>query len=266
MGFRLDMSLHKMGITSSRQKAKELIKQGHASINGKICYKPSYIVDEGDRVEIIGETLKYVGRGGLKLEKIIDICGIDLNNKICMDIGASTGGFTDCMLQKGAALVYAVDVGSGQLSEKLKHDERVVNMEKTDIRKVDQSTVHRRPQFISIDVSFISLKLVLESAFGLLGEEGTIAALIKPQFEVGRENIGKNGIVKSKNSHISVITEICSFISENGFGITGLCYSPITGSKGNIEYLICMKRGEDNITADIKGMVNEAFSNFKKDI
>ena len=181
-----------------------------------------------------------MGRGGLKLEKIIDICRVDLNNKICMDIGASTGGFTDCMLQRGALLVYSVDVGFGQLSEKLRCDERVVNMEKTDIRKVDESDVRPRPQFISVDVSFISLKHVLPCAFRLLDEGGTVAALIKPQFEAGRENIGKNGIVKSRNIHIDVINEIIALISENGFGVIGLCYSPITGSKGNIEYLLSL--------------------------
>ena len=260
---RLDISLQKMGLTYSRQKAKELIKQGHISVNGSICFKPSYLIKDGDDIKIIGETLKYVGRGGLKLEKIIDICRVDLNNKICMDIGASTGGFTDCMLQRGALLVYSVDVGFGQLSEKLRCDERVVNMEKTDIRKVDESDVRPRPQFISVDVSFISLKHVLSCAFRLLDEGGTVAALIKPQFEAGRENIGKNGIVKSRNIHIDVINEIIALISENGFGVIGLCYSPITGANGNIEYLICMKKGEDNKKIyDVKKIVSEAFLNF----
>lgn len=180
-----------------------------------------------------------------------------------MDIGASTGGFTDCMLQNGAETVYAVDVGSGQLAKKLCSDSRVVNMEKTDIRNIKASDLKRLPDFISVDVSFISLKLILNCVFSLLTENGTAAVLIKPQFEAGRENIGKNGIVKSKNAHIDVITDIISFAEHVGFLMAGICHSPVTGSKGNIEYLICLKKNGESLTTDVKKLVDNAFETLK---
>ncbi len=260
---RLDIVLPEMGLAASRQKAKELILEGHAEVNGKICLKPSYIVNDDDVIKITGETLKYVGRGGLKLEKIISLCNIDINGKVCMDIGASTGGFTDCMLQNGAQTVYAIDVGSGQLAQKLCIDQRVVNMEKTDIRTVKPSDLPFLPEFISVDVSFISLKLILSHVYELLAENGTAAVLIKPQFEAGRENVGKNGIVKSRNVHVSVVADILSFAAETGFALTGICHSPITGSKGNIEYLMCLKKGGESQTADVKKLVDDAFKNLK---
>lgn len=260
---RLDIVLPEMGLAVSRQKAKELILEGHAEVNGKICLKPSYIVSDDDIIKITGETLKYVGRGGIKLEKIISLCNIDINGKVCMDIGASTGGFTDCMLQNGAKTVYAVDVGSGQLAQKLCGNNRVVNMEKTDIRNVKPSDLPVLPALISTDVSFISLKLILGNVYELLAENGMAAVLIKPQFEAGRENIGKNGIVKSRNVHISVVADILSFAAEIGFALIGICHSPITGSKGNIEYLMCLKKGGEGRTADVKKLVDEAFKTLK---
>ncbi len=260
---RLDIVLHQMNLASSRQKAKELILQGHTEINGKVCLKPSYMVKENDDIKIIGETLKYVGRGGLKLEKIIEICGLDISGKTCMDIGASTGGFTDCMLQNGAEMVYAVDVGSGQLAPKLCDDKRVINMEKTDIRTVKPSDISKLPEFISVDVSFISLKLILDCVYGLLSEDGTAAVLIKPQFEAGRENVGKNGIVKSKKAHINVVSGIIDFVLKIGFSVTGICYSPITGSKGNIEYLMCLNKGSDSLIVDVKQLIDDAFEILK---
>lgn len=260
MSVRLDVFLYEKGFAPSRQKAKELVLEGHALVNGKLLTKPSYPVDDSDSVEISGETLKYVGRGGLKLEKIVKLCGIDLNGKICMDIGASTGGFTDCMLQNGAKMIYAVDVGSGQLAQKLCGDERVVNMEKTDIRNVKASDLSKLPEFISVDVSFISLKLILSRVFELLDENGIAAVLIKPQFEAGRNKIGKNGIVKSKNVHVSVVADIISFSERTGFKIIGICHSPITGSKGNIEYLICLGKHGEGVNADVKKIVDEAFA------
>lgn len=257
---RLDIMLSEMGLAVSRQKAKEMIVGGHISVNGKICPKPSFSVSSDDDIKIIGETLKYVGRGGLKLERIISICGIELSGMTCMDIGASTGGFTDCMLQNGAGSVYAVDVGSGQLAEKLRNDKRVVNMEKTDIRNVDAASLKRLPDFISVDVSFISLKLILKCVWELLSENGTAAVLIKPQFEAGRENIGKNGIVKSKKIHLNVLTNIISFTEKTGFAIIGICHSPITGSKGNIEYLMCLKKHGVQSNYNLKQLVDDAFN------
>ncbi len=260
---RLDLVLAEMGLASSRQKAKELILEGHAEVNGKICTKPSYKVTESDSVNISGETLKYVGRGGLKLEKIIELCSPEIEGKVCMDIGASTGGFTDCMLQNGAKLVYAVDVGSGQLAQKLCEDSRVVNMEKTDIRKLERQSLALLPDFISVDVSFISLKYILEYVYDFLAENGTAAVLVKPQFEVGRENVGKNGIVKSRKAHVNALMGIISFAEETGFSVSAICHSPITGSKGNIEYLMCLRKNGDSVLYDVKKLVDDAFDTLK---
>lgn len=260
---RLDVVLFETGLASSRQKAKEIVLEGHAAVNGKVCLKPSFAIKEGDKVSIVGETLKYVGRGGLKLEKIIELYNPEIKGRVCMDIGASTGGFTDCMLQNGAEMVYAVDVGSGQLAQKLCEDSRVINMEKTDIRNVETSDLQHLPEFISVDVSFISLKLILDSVYRLLSDNGTAALLIKPQFEAGKENVGKNGIVKSRKVHINVLADVTSFAKEAGFSITAVCYSPITGSKGNIEYLMCLKKSGESIVADLKKIVDDAFNTLK---
>ncbi len=260
---RLDLILSELGFASSRQKAKELILEGHAVVNDKVCMKPSYVVKDSDKIEITGETLKYVGRGGLKLEKIIELCNPELNGKVCMDIGASTGGFTDCMLQNGAKMVYAVDVGSDQLAKKLCDDSRVVNMEKTDIRNVEPDTLKYVPEFISVDVSFISLKLILDCVYKLLSDNGTATVLIKPQFEAGKENVGKNGIVKSRKVHFNVLADITSFALNIGFNITAVCHSPITGAKGNIEYLMCLNKNGENNPVDLKNIVDEAFNTLK---
>lgn len=260
---RLDAVLPQLGLVPSRKAAKELILQGFAMINGKVCTKPSFAVKDGDDIKVTGGVPKYVGRGGRKLEKIIELCGLKLENCVCMDIGASTGGFTDCMLQNGAQKVYAVDVGSGQLDVSLCCDSRVVNMENTDIRSVRPSDFPVLPGFISADVSFISLRLILERMYELLEPEGFAAVLIKPQFEAGRENIGKNGIVKSVAAHIDVIADIIEFSKKTGFAIKGICYSPITGTKGNIEYLMCLKKGGDSISIDVKKLVDIAFEALK---
>lgn len=260
---RLDVTLLKLGLAESRQKAKELIIGGHAEVNGSICIKPSYEAGEDDDIRIVGNTLRYVGRGGLKLEKAIKEFSISVSDKVCMDIGASTGGFTDCMLQNGADMVYALDVGSGQLAEKLRLNSRVVNMEKTDIR--DVKALDKPPEFISADVSFISLRLILDCIYQLLAKNGTAVALIKPQFEAGRENVGKNGIVKSEKVHIRVIEEMLAAVQRSGFTFAGLCHSPIRGAKGNIEYLIYLKKDGSNRTSDIdiKAVVDKAFEEFK---
>ena len=260
---RLDISLQKMGLTSSRQKAKELIKQGHISVNGSICFKPSYLIKDGDDIKIIGETLKYVGRGGLKLEKIIDICRVDLNNKICMDIGASTGGFTDCMLQNGASKVYAIDVGYGQFAWKLRNDERVVCLEKTNVRYVTHEQVPDEGDFASIDVSFISLTKVLPAVLGVLGEKGQLVCLIKPQFEAGREKVGKKGVVRDSSVHREVIEMIVEYVRTQSLGILGLDFSPIKGPEGNIEYLIYLDKSrsgmhEDEVQARVDTVVAQS--------
>lgn len=237
---RLDVYLSDNNIVKSRSLAATLIKQGSVEVNGRICTKPSFTVGDGDNVKIIGELPKYVGRGGLKLEKALAHYRLHLDGTVCIDIGASTGGFTDCMLQNGAAKVYSVDVGKDQLDEKLRNDSRVISMEKTDIR----NCVGTLPQvdFISIDVSFISLKLVLPSAFALLKDGGECVALIKPQFEAGKAHLSKNGIVRDTKVHKKVCDNIAEFASAVGFERSEIIPSPITGGDGNTEYLIYLKR------------------------
>ncbi len=237
---RLDVYLSDNNIVKSRSLAATLIKQGSVEVNGRICTKPSFTVGDGDNVKIIGELPKYVGRGGLKLEKALAHYRLHLDGAVCIDIGASTGGFTDCMLQNGAAKVYSVDVGTDQLDEKLRNDSRVISMEKTDIR----NCVGTLPQvdFISIDVSFISLKLVLPSAFALLKDGGECVALIKPQFEAGKAHLSKNGIVRDTKVHKKVCDDIAEFASAVGFERSEIIPSPITGGDGNTEYLIYLKR------------------------
>ena len=237
---RLDVYLSDNNIVKSRSLAATLIKQGSVEVNGRICTKPSFTVGDGDNVKIIGELPKYVGRGGLKLEKALAQYRLHLDGTVCIDIGASTGGFTDCMLQNGAAKVYSVDVGTDQLDEKLRNDSRVISMEKTDIR----NCVGTLPQvdFISIDVSFISLKLVLPSAFALLKDGGECVALIKPQFEAGKAHLSKNGIVRDTKVHKKVCDNIAEFASAVGFERSEIIPSPITGGDGNTEYLIYLKR------------------------
>ncbi len=237
---RLDVYLSDNNIVKSRSLAATLIKQGSVEVNGRIYTKPSFTVGDGDNVKIIGELPKYVGRGGLKLEKALAHYRLHLDGTVCIDIGASTGGFTDCMLQNGAAKVYSVDVGTDQLDEKLRNDSRVISMEKTDIR----NCVGTLPQvdFISIDVSFISLKLVLPSAFALLKDGGECVALIKPQFEAGKAHLSKNGIVRDTKVHKKVCDNIAEFASAVGFERSEIIPSPITGGDGNTEYLIYLKR------------------------
>lgn len=239
---RLDAELVTRKIAGSRERAKGLIKSGAVLVNGKIISKPSADINETDEIISLAEEFKYVGRGGLKLEKAIDEFGIDLKNKICIDIGASTGGFTDCMLQNGAARVYAVDVGHDQLAEKLRNDARVCNAEGTDIRNITVDFTGGQVDFISIDVSFISLKLILPKASELLKECGEASVLIKPQFEAGKKGIGKNGIVKDRKVHENVLKDITEFAVSLGFMPNALICSPIKGGSGNTEYLIHLKK------------------------
>lgn len=262
---RLDAYLVENGIVKSRERAKEHIKKGEVSVNGKPAEKPSYDVSANDKVELTGEVLKYVGRGGLKLEKAVEYFGLELDGKVCMDIGASTGGFTDCMLKNGAALVYAVDVGHDQLDESLKKDDRVVNMERTNINDVDISLLEPLPSFISADVSFVSLKNVIPKISELFGEASEGVLLIKPQFEAGRSAIGKNGIVKDRKVHTAVLKDITAFLAENKLYVRDMTYSPVSGGDGNIEYLAYIVRSCEKLCSrDHRDLADEAFSVLNK--
>lgn len=239
---RLDVYLVENGMVSGRDLAKSLIMEGKVYVNNQKADKAGDQVGEKDKVELRGETLKYVSRGGLKLEKAMSEFSISLQGLVAMDIGASTGGFTDCMLQNGAIKVYSVDVGYGQLAWKLRTDERVVNMERTNIRYVTKETIGEELDFASIDVSFISLKLVLPVACELLKDGGELVALIKPQFEAGREKVGKKGVVRDPEVHREVIEAVTEFAQNNGLNVLGLEFSPIRGPEGNIEYLMYARK------------------------
>ena len=240
MAIRIDVALTERGLCQSRSRAKLLLKNGKVLVNHKICTKPSMLVTEQD--EIILEDLIYVGRGGLKLEHALQVFGINLEQKICIDVGASTGGFTDCMLQNHAKLVYAIDVGHNQLAEKLKNHKQVINLENTDIRNLNKSNFAELPEFCSIDVSFISLKYILPSVYKLLADKADCIALVKPQFEAGKKNLNKQGIVKSEKVRQQVLHEILDFAKQTGFIIKNSCQSPIQGGSGNIEYLLWLKK------------------------
>lgn len=265
---RLDVYLTEHNMTQSRERAKALIMAGQVYVKNQKCDKAGMMINEKETdVEIRGEHLKYVSRGGLKLEKAMNIFPLSLNGKVTMDIGASTGGFTDCMLQNGARKVYAVDVGYGQFAWKLRSDARVVNMERTNIRYVTPEDIEDKIDFASIDVSFISLRLVLPAAYNLLTDDGEIVALIKPQFEAGKEQVGKKGVVRDKNVHYKVIRTVLDFASENGFSVKGLSFSPIKGPEGNIEYLAYLKKDTDtlNLTDDeIRSVVESSHNNLDK--
>ncbi|MBQ1489433.1 MAG: TlyA family RNA methyltransferase [Eubacterium sp.] len=235
---RLDVLLVQQGYFASRERAKIAIMEGIVFVDGQRSDKAGTKINTECQIEVRGSTCPYVSRGGYKLEKSIETFAIDLNGKICMDIGASTGGFTDCMLQNGASKVYSIDVGYGQLDWKLRTDDRVVNIEKCNVRYLDPELIQDPIDFISIDVSFISLKLVLPVAARHLKEEGSMVCLVKPQFEAGREQVGKNGIVRDKAVHEEVIRNAASYAEENGLVPYGLTWSPVTGAKGNIEYLL----------------------------
>lgn len=239
---RLDVLLVKKGLASSREKAKAIIMSGIVFVDGQREDKAGSTFDEKQQIIIKGKTLKYVSRGGLKLEKAMNNFGISLEGKVCMDVGASTGGFTDCMLQNGAIKVYSVDVGHGQLDWKLRNDERVVCMERTNMRYMTEDDIEEKASFVSIDVSFISLTKILPAVSRILETEGQVVALIKPQFEAGREKVGKKGVVRDPKVHEEVIEKICDFASSNGFLLLHLDYSPIKGPEGNIEYLLHMQK------------------------
>ena len=256
---RLDILLVKRGLAESREKAKAVIMSGIVYVDGQKEDKAGQTFADTANIEVRGNTLKYVSRGGLKLEKAMECFDVSVKDKVCMDIGASSGGFTDCMLQNGAKKVYAVDVGHGQLAWKLRNDTRVVVMEKTNIRYVKPEDIGESIDFASIDVSFISLSKVLPAAYNLLGECGEIVALIKPQFEAGREKVGKKGVVREKSTHIEVIQNCFAYAKENGFFVRELEFSPVKGPEGNIEYLYhLVKSGDIDSDIDIEAVVNTA--------
>ena len=239
---RLDVLLVQKGLAPSREKAKTMIMEGNVFVDHQREDKAGTFFDPSVNIEIHGNTLRYVSRGGLKLEKAMAQFGIVLDDKVCMDIGASTGGFTDCMLQNGASKVYAVDVGYGQFAWKLRQDPRVVCMEKTNIRYVTPEDIADALDFASVDVSFISLTKVLEPAKELLKDGAEMVCLIKPQFEAGKEKVGKKGVVRDPAVHIEVIERVILFAQLIGFGVLHLDYSPIKGPEGNIEYLVHIKK------------------------
>ena len=242
---RLDVLLTEQGLQESRQKAQATIMSGLVFVNGQRVDKPGTAVPNTAQIEVRGHALPYVSRGGLKLEKAMKTFPLTLTGKVCADIGASTGGFTDCMLQNGAKKVYSIDVGYGQLAWKLRNDERVVNLERTNMRKVTREQVPDEIDFFSVDVSFISLKLILPVARQLMAENAQAVCLIKPQFEAGREKVGKKGVVRDPAVHIEVVQNIFNFCLENGFDVLNLDYSPIKGPEGNIEYLIHLRKSDD---------------------
>ena len=241
---RLDTAVFELGFAESREKAKTLIMAGVVYVNNHKADKPGDTVPDGAEIEVRSNPLKYVSRGGLKLEKAMKSFGIDLNDAVCADIGASTGGFSDCMLQNGAKHIYAIDVGYGQLAWKLRTDERVTNLERTNFRYVTNEQIPEPLDFASIDVSFISLKIILPVLHNLLKENGKAVCLIKPQFEAGKENVGKKGVVRDKNVHLQVVKTITEFMLDNGYSVIGLDYSPIKGPEGNIEYLALIEKND----------------------
>ena len=242
---RLDMLMMERALAPSREKAKAFIMAGDVYVDGQKEDKAGTMFPETVKIEVRGNTLPYVSRGGLKLEKAMKNFDVTLDSKVCMDVGASTGGFTDCMLQNGAVKVYSIDVGYGQLDWKLRNDPRVVCMEKTNIRYVVPEDLGEPADFSSIDVSFISLTKVLLPVRNLLTDEGEIVCLIKPQFEAGREKVGKKGVVTDKAVHMEVVEKITQFAMQTGFHLLGLDFSPIKGPEGNIEYLLYMEKEND---------------------
>ena len=261
---RLDILLVDKGIFTSRERAKANIMAGLVFVDGQRVDKAGEKVNIDADIVFKGEELKYVSRGGLKLEKAMNEFNISLKDKVCMDIGASTGGFTDCMLQNDASKVFSVDVGYGQFAWKLRTDERVVCMERTNIRYVTPEDIGEKLDFASIDVSFISLRTIMPAVKNLLKETGEVVALIKPQFEAGRDKVGKKGVVRDKEVHHEVILKIVNYLIENEFNILGLSYSPIKGPEGNREYLVYFtkdKEKESNFELSIiDNIVNESHS------
>ena len=250
---RLDVLLVRNNFFSSRERAKAAVMEGHIYVDGRISDKPGTLTDTKAEIIVKKDTCPFVSRGGFKLLKAINSFGISLEGRTCMDIGASTGGFTDCMLQHGAAKVYAVDVGYGQLAYSLRNDQRVVNIERCNFRYFDTDSIGQSIDFMSIDVSFISLKLIFPVAVRMLKDAAAMTALIKPQFEAGRSQVGKNGVVRDVSIREQVISDVIGFAADSGLTARGLDFSPITGAKGNVEFLLYLNKGDNigyNIDAD----------------
>lgn len=272
---RLDVLLVKRNLAESREKAKAYIMAGNVFVDGVREDKAGSSFEETVQIEVKGLSMKYVSRGGFKLEKAVEQFGVNLEGKTCMDVGSSTGGFTDCMLQNGAVKVFAIDVGTNQLAWKLRTDERVVSMEKTNIRYVTPEDIGQLVEFVSIDVAFISLTKVLAPVYDLMAKNAEIVCLIKPQFEAGREKVGKKGVVRDKKVHEEVIAAVTSFAVATGFELLRLDYSPIKGPEGNIEYLLYAKKNERDaesarndslqaILADVTAIVDAAHGDLDK--
>lgn len=264
---RLDVAVFERGFAETREKAKAMIMAGSVYLNGQKALKGGVNVKETDVIEVRGAVNPFVSRGGLKLNKAVSSFGLTLKDCVCMDIGASTGGFTDCMLTNGAKKVYAIDVGYGQLAWKLRCDERVVNLERTNFRYVTREQVPDEVDFASVDVSFISLKLILPVMYTLLKDGGRSVCLIKPQFEAGKENIGKKGVVRDKSVHEDVVRSITAFASENGFKVIDVDFSPIKGPEGNIEYLMYIEKsekGEMLWSGSVEELVERSHENLDK--
>ena len=265
---RVDVLAYKQGLFETREQAKRGVMAGLvvAIANGQRFDKPGEKIDESMELKLKGEKLKYVSRGGLKLEKALQVFDISVEEQVTLDIGASTGGFTDVMLQNGAQQVYAVDVGTNQLAWKLRQDERVVSMEQFNFRYAEATDFEKIPSFASIDVSFISLRLILPALHKILAKNGEVVALIKPQFEAGREQIGKNGIVKDKKVHQAVLEKVTDFMVEAGFSVKGLDFSPIQGGHGNVEFLAYLEKRlppENLVKPMITTVVETAHKEFK---
>ena len=262
---RLDLLLVERGLEESRQRAQAVIMSGVVYVDGRKADKPGTAVSAAAAVEVRGDRLPYVSRGGLKLEKAMKTFPIRLEGAVCADVGASTGGFTDCMLQNGAARVYAVDVGRGQLAWKLRNDPRVVCLERTNARYLSREQVPEELSFASVDVSFISLKLILPPLAALLGEGGQAVSLVKPQFEAGREKVGKKGVVRDPAVHLEVLERYLDHAKEAGLTVLGLTWSPIRGPEGNIEYLGFLQKGGGNVPElDLKALVEESHRRLKE--
>ena len=265
---RLDVLLVKRNLAESREKAKAIIMSGNVFVEDQREDKAGTTFPEDVKIEVRGHIIPYVSRGGLKLEKAIKNFDVSVEGKVCTDVGSSTGGFTDCMLQNGAVKVFAIDVGRGQLDWKLRQDPRVVCMEKTNIRYVSPEDIGEPVDFSSIDVSFISLTKVLEPIRDYLTEDGEIVALIKPQFEAGREKVGKKGVVREKSTHHEVIEKVTSYAASIGFGILEIEFSPIKGPEGNIEYLVHLKKTQELpgkiLAQNLETVVDSAFDTLAK--
>lgn len=262
---RLDKILCDLGYFETKSKAQAAIMAGNVKINGEKITKAGYQLAYTEQIDIEVKSMPFVSRGGYKLAKAVTAFNLNLKDRVCLDAGASTGGFTDCMLQNGAKKVYAVDSGSGQLSPKLKSDPRVVDLEKTNFRYITEKEIPERADFASADVSFISLKYIIPALSPLLKDGGSAVCLIKPQFEAGRENVGKKGVVKDPRVHIKVIENVCSYAVQAGFSVSALDFSPVKGPEGNIEYLVYLKKDEvQSVSApDVAGVVSAAHACFK---